>query len=228
VLSGAADPGHARLAMAAVNTQLIGRDPGLALLFAPPFDRTRHDPGYVKAYPPGLRENGGQYTHGALWSVMAFAALGQGDEASELFSLLNPVNHTRTRTDVHRYKVEPYVVAADVYSVAPHRGRGGWTWYTGSAGWMYRAGIESILGVRLQGPKLLLAPCIPVSWPRAEVSIRHRSTRYDIVIENPQGVSRGIVRVELDGATLAPGVECVDLVDDGGAHQVRLVLGKRS
>ena len=227
VLSGAADPEHARIAMAAVNKQLINRDAALALLFTPPFDRSRLDPGYVKAYPPGVRENGGQYTHGAIWSVMAFASLGQGNEASELFSLLNPVNHASTRTGVQRYKVEPYVIAADVYSVAPHVGRGGWTWYTGSAGWMYRAGIESIMGIRVQGGSLHLAPCIPCNWPRAEVTVRQRSTRYDIVIENPEGVSHGIIRVELDGATVPAGLESIDLVDDGGVHPVRVLLGKR-
>ncbi len=135
----------------------------MALLFTPPFDKTPLDPGYIKGYPPGIRENGGQYTHAALWSVMAFAALGEGDKAAALFSLLNPINHARTRSDVHRYKVEPYVVAADVYAAAPHVGRGGWTWYTGSAGWMQRAGVESILGLRLEGDVLRLDPCIPKS-----------------------------------------------------------------
>jgi cyclic beta-1,2-glucan synthetase len=225
VLSGAAPPERARLAMAAVSAQLIRADSKLALLFAPPFDHTRLDPGYIKGYPPGLRENGGQYTHAALWSVMAFAALGQGDQAGELLSMLNPVNRTATRADVHRYKVEPYVVAADVYSVAPHVGRGGWTWYTGSAGWMYRAGLESMLGVRVQGTTLHLAPCLPVSWPRAEIILRHRSARYQIAIENPHGISRGIVSLELDGARLPEGQECLELRDDGATHQVRVTLG---
>ncbi len=123
----------------------------LALLFTPPFDKTTRDPGYIKGYPPGIRENGGQYTHAAAWSIMGFAALGQGDKAAELFSLINPINHTATRAGVLRYKVEPYVAAADVYSVAPHVGRGGWTWYTGSAGWLYRAGIEIDPGTYRQG-----------------------------------------------------------------------------
>jgi cyclic beta-1,2-glucan synthetase len=135
--------------MAAVERELIRPQDRLALLFMPPFDKTPLDPGYIKGYPPGIRENGGQYTHAALWSVMAFAALGAGDKAAALFSLLNPINHARTRLGVHRYKVEPYIVAADIYATRPHTGRGGWTWYTGSAGWMQRAGIESILGLRL-------------------------------------------------------------------------------
>ena len=160
--------------MSAVERELIRRDEGLALLFAPPFDKTTQDPGYIKGYPPGVRENGGQYTHAALWSVMAFAALGEGDKAADLFSLLNPINHARTRADVHRYKVEPYVVAADVYASAPHVGRGGWTWYTGSAGWMQRAGIESILGLRIRGAALHLDPCIPKSWARFEMTVRRR------------------------------------------------------
>ena len=141
--------------------------------------------------------------------------------------MLNPVNHARTRAERAALQGRTLRGRGDVYSVAPHVGRGGWTWYTGSAGWMYRAGIESILGVRVQGGRLLLAPCIPVSWPRAEVTFRHRSTRYDIVIDNPQGVSYGIVRLDLDGATLAAGLESIDLVDDGRAHQVQVLLGKR-
>ena len=152
--------------MAAVDRELILPHDGLALLFTPPFDRSPLDPGYIKGYPPGVRENGGQYTHAALWSVMAFAGLGEGDKAAALFWMLNPINHARTRVDMHRYKVEPYVVAADVYAVSGHVGRGGWTWYTGSAGWMQRAGVESILGLRIEGDKLRLDPCIPASWPR--------------------------------------------------------------
>ena len=137
------------------------------LLFTPPFDHTPLDPGYIKGYPPGIRENGGQYTHGALWSVIAFAMLGDGDKAGELFSMLNPINHANTRAGIHRYKVEPYVACADVYSMPPHVGRGGWTWYTGSAGWMYRAGLEWILGFRLRGKTLLIDPCIPSASGRA-------------------------------------------------------------
>ena len=141
--------------MAAVESYLVRRDDGLILLFTPPFNQTPLDPGYIKGYPPGIRENGGQYTHGAIWSVIAFAMLGDGDRAGELFAILNPINHARTPGAVHRYKVEPYVVCADVYSMPPHVGRGGWTWYTGSAGWMYRAGLEWILGFRLHGATLL-------------------------------------------------------------------------
>jgi cyclic beta-1,2-glucan synthetase len=226
VLSGAAEPARAAQAMSAVGSQLIRRDTGLALLFTPPFDRSLPDPGYIKGYPPGIRENGGQYTHGATWSVLAYAQLGQGNNAWELFSLLNPISRTSTRADVHRYKVEPYAVVADVYSVAPHVGRGGWTWYTGSAGWMYRAGLEGILGFRVQGTSLLLTPCIPEKWPRVEITFRHASARYEILIENPANVSRGIAHAELDGQTLPSGSNVrLPLVDDGNTHNVRLVLG---
>ncbi len=225
VISGAADPARARRAMAAVEEHLIRPNDGLALLFTPPFDRTPLDPGYIKGYPRGIRENGGQYTHAAAWSVIAFAALGQGDKAAALFSLLNPINHAATRADVQRYKVEPYVVAADIYSVPPHLGRGGWTWYTGSAGWLYRAGIESILGLRLQGTSLLLDPCIPTSWPRFELAFKYRSARYDITVENPQRVSRGVSRATLDGNALPSGAARVPLVDDGATHIVRVILG---
>ena len=154
--------------MAAVEKHLVRRNDGLVLLFTPPFDRASPDPGYIKGYLPGVRENGGQYTHAAIWSVLAFAALGDGDKAGELFSLLNPINHASSRAGVYRYKVEPYVIAADIYAEPPHVGRGGWTWYTGSAGWMYRAGIEWILGLRLRGTMMHLDPCIPRAWPGFE------------------------------------------------------------
>jgi cyclic beta-1,2-glucan synthetase len=225
VISGAAEPAHALRAMAAMDEQLIRLGDALALLFTPPFDRTPLDPGYIKGYPPGIRENGGQYTHAAAWSVIAFAALGQGDKSADLFSLLNPINHASTRADVQRYKVEPYVVAADVYSVAPHVGRGGWTWYTGSAAWLYRAGIEAILGFRLQGAFLCLAPCIPKAWPGFEIAFKYRSARYEIAIENPAGVGSGVSYAELDDKALPDGPTRVPLVDDGETHKVRLVLG---
>ena len=225
VISGAADPARAARAMAAVEEQLIRREAGLALLFTPPFDHTPLDPGYIKGYPPGIRENGGQYTHAAAWSVIAFATLGDGDKAADLFSLINPINHSSTRATAHRYKVEPYITAADVYSEPPHVGRGGWTWYTGSAGWMYRAGIEAILGLRLQGAFLFLAPCIPKHWPRFEIVFQYASTRYEIAVENPRGVSRGITRAEFDGQALPGNQVRVPLAQDSATHRVRVVLG---
>ena len=225
VISGAADATRAARSMAAVDKQLIRHADGIAMLFTPPFDRTSLDPGYVKGYPPGIRENGGQYTHAAAWSVIAFAKLGQGNEAAALFALLNPINRTSTRTAVRRYKTEPYVVAADVYSVPPHVGRGGWTWYTGSAGWMYRAGIESILGLRIQGAQLLLNPCIPKHWPRFEVTFQYRSARYEIAVVNPNGVNRGVAVLKLDGSELPSGEPRIALVDDDAIHRVELTLG---
>jgi len=160
--------------------------------------------------------------------VIAYAALGQGDKAAELFSHINPINHASTRAGMHRYRVEPYVVAADVYSVPPHVGRGGWTWYTGSAGWMYRAGIEAILGFRLQGESLLLNPCIPKHWPRFELLFEYHSARYEIVVENPEGVCRGIASVVIDGRALRTDPPRIALADDGGYHLVRVTLGERA
>jgi cyclic beta-1,2-glucan synthetase len=225
VLSGAGNPSHAERAMAAVHEYLVRLGDGLVLLFTPPFDHSKLDPGYIKGYLPGIRENGGQYTHGAIWSVLAFAALGDGDKAGELFSVLNPINHASTRAGVHRYKVEPYVMAADVYAEPPHVGRGGWTWYTGSAGWMYQAGVEWILGFRLRGTTLVLDPCIPRAWPGFEISFRYHSARYEIAVENPQSISRGVASIELDGQALAE-TGSIPLTDDGVTHQVRLVLGE--
>jgi len=224
VISGAAEPARGARAMAAVEKYLVRRGEGLVLLFTPPFDHASPDPGYIKGYPPGVRENGGQYTHAAIWSVLAFAALGDGDKAGELFSLLNPINHASTRAGVYRYKVEPYVVAADIYAESPHVGRGGWTWYTGSAGWMYRAGIEWILGFRLRGTRLYLDPCIPRAWRGFEITFRYHSSRYEIVVENPHNVARGVSSVELDGAPLAGGAP-IPLADDSVTHHVRVVLG---
>jgi cyclic beta-1,2-glucan synthetase len=223
VISGASEPARAAGAMAAVDKHLIRRNDGLALLFTPPFDHGPQDPGRIKAYPPGIRENGGQYTHAACWSVVAFAMLGEGDKAAELFSLLNPINHGNTRAGIHRYKVEPYVVAADIYSVPPHIGRGGWTWYTGSAGWMYRAAVEFLLGLRIRGSMLSLAPSIPKSWSGFSITLHYRSARYEISVENPNGAGAGIARVEVDGTSQkGTGLE---LRDDGATHKVRVTLG---
>ncbi len=225
VLSGVAAQDRTAKAMVAVERELIRRDDGLALLFAPPFDKTAQDPGYIKGYPPGVRENGGQYTHAALWSVMALATLGEGDKATDLFSLLNPINHARTRSAVHRYKVEPYVVAADIYASAPHIGRGGWTWYTGSAGWMQRAGVESILGLRIRGAFLHLDPCIPKSWATYEMTVRRQSARYEITVDNPAGVCRGVGFAEMDGVEIVERPLRLRMVDDGAVHRVRVRLG---
>ena len=225
VLSGAADPARAARAMGAVEEYLVRREQALVLLFTPPFVRPRRDPGYIRAYPPGIRENGGQYTHGAIWAIMAYAALGNGDRVGELFSILNPVNHSSTRAGLYRYRVEPYVVAADVYAEAPHIGQGGWTWYTGSAGWMYRAGIEWMLGFRLRGAALFIDPCIPRVWRGFSLRFRYHAARYEITVENPRGVPRGVERVEVDGVSVEMGPEGLPLRDDGAVHRVRVWMG---
>ncbi len=223
VLSGAGDRIRSPRAMVAVHEYLVRREDGLVLLLTPPFDRSPNSPGYIQGYPPGLRENGGQYTHAAAWVVMAFAKLGDGDLASELFSILNPITPTSTRAGLHKYKVEPYVTAGDVYSVAPLTGRGGWTWYTGSAAWMYRAAVESILGFRLEGKHFVVDPCIPRRWSGFEMEYRDGDTLYRIRVENPKGVSRGVETVEIDGAPAAGKRVCRE--HDGKTHEVVVRLG---
>jgi cyclic beta-1,2-glucan synthetase len=224
VISGAAEPGRAIRAMAAAEKQLVRRADGLTLLLTPPFDHTSNDPGYIKGYLPGIRENGGHYMHAASWVLIAFAALGDGDKAGELFRMMNPINRTNSRASVQRYKVEPYVLAGDIYAEPPHVGRGGWTWYTGSAGWLYRAGIEWILGFRLRGTMVTIDPCIPRNWPAYSVEFRYHSSIYKIRVENPSGVARGVAITELDGKLLA-GPANIPLADDGAVHKIRIVLG---
>jgi cyclic beta-1,2-glucan synthetase len=175
----------------------------------------------VKAYPRGIRENGGQYTHAAVWTAIAFAMLGKADRAMEVFNMLNPVRRAMTRADVQRYKVEPYVVAADVYSEAPHAGRGGWTWYTGSAGWLYRAGLEWILGFRLRDGRLTLAPCIPAEWPGFAIQFRYRNTPYEITVDR-QPSPASAPQFTIDGQVQKPGRNVVELVDDGHRHTVHV------
>ena len=224
VISSAADDQRAGQAMESVEQRLVRHDERLLLLFAPPFDQTALEPGYIKGYPPGIRENGGQYTHAAVWSVVAFAMLGDGDKAGELFDLLSPIQHASRRVDVQRYKGEPYAVAADIYSQPPHVGRGGWTWYTGAAGWLYRAGLEWILGFRKQGSALRIDPCIPRDWKHYTITYRHGGTVYRIIVENPNGVCRGVARISLDGTVLAKDA-LIPLLNDGSEHRVEVLLG---
>ena len=223
VLSGAGDLARARVAMQSVNEHLAREDARLLLLLTPPFNATERDPGYIKGYPPGIRENGAQYTHAALWTVLAFANLGDGDRAGELMSMLNPLSHARNRADADVYTVEPYVVAADVYTVDGHEGRGGWTWYTGSASWSYRVALEGMLGFDKRGGRLLLDPCIPTTWPRFSIEYRFGTSVYTIDVENPAGVSKGVASLTVDGVVSTDG--CVHLLDDGARHAVRIVLG---
>jgi cyclic beta-1,2-glucan synthetase len=224
VLSAAVPTRFADRAMDAVRSHLVQRGSQTLLLLAPPFDQSAQDPGYIKGYPPGVRENGGQYTHAAAWMVMAVARLGSGDEAVELFHLLNPVNHARTAADVDRYKGEPYVMAGDVCANPAHAGRAGWTWYTGSAAWMYRAGVESILGLRRRGATFAVDPCIPASWPEYRIDWRVGATRYEINVSNPSRRCRGVGLASLDGEPVD--WRAIPLADDGGTHVVRVVLGE--
>jgi cyclic beta-1,2-glucan synthetase len=209
--------------MHAVRAHLVRRDPQLVLLLTPPFDRMTHDPGYIKGYVPGVRENGGQYTHAAIWAAMAFAALGDARRAWELTTMINPVNHARSADDVAVYKVEPYVVAADVYAVAPHTGRGGWTWYTGSAGWMYRLIVESLLGLVREGESLRLDPRLPADWSAYTMHYRHRRSVYHIHVTQVDAESASALTVD--------GVERPDLVvpllDDAREHWVELAVSRR-
>jgi cellobiose phosphorylase len=226
VLSAAGDPLRARQAMESVDQRLIRRDAGLIQLFDPPFDKSSLNPGYIKGYIPGVRENGGQYTHGAIWTAMALAVMGEPERAWEAFNLLNPVNHGGTPAQIAIYKVEPYVVAADVYAMAPHTGRGGWTWYTGSAGWMYRLLVETLLGIHLEGAKLRLAPSLPKSWSHCTVHYRYRQTTYHITLTRLGMDWSGPVQLLLDGKET--GSATVPLLDDRREHFVEWKIGRAS
>ena len=207
------------MAMEAVDQRLVRREHGLIQLLDPPFDQSDLNPGYIKGYVPGVRENGGQYTHAAIWAAMAFARLGDNRRAWELFSMINPVNHAGSTEEAGIYKVEPYVVAADVYAVPPHTGRGGWTWYTGSAGWLYRLMVESLLGLRLQVDRLRFRPCIPADWEGFKLHYRYRETVYHIeVLQKPAG--NGEMRVSVDGVEQPD--QAIPLVDDHREHWVEV------
>ncbi|MFM9436604.1 cyclic beta-1,2-glucan synthetase [Janthinobacterium sp. CG_23.3] len=221
VLSGAADPARARGAMAQVDARLVRRDAGLVQLLDPPFDKGVMNPGYIRGYVPGVRENGGQYTHAAIWTAMAFAKMGDGERAWELLRMINPVRHGGSAAGSARYKVEPYVVAADVYAVAPHVGRGGWTWYTGSSGWMYRLVLESLLGVTLEAGALTLAPLLPADWDGFTLRYRHGASVYVIRVEPAGGRPLGLT---VDGAAQPDG--SIALLDDGREHAVELLLAR--
>ncbi len=209
--------------MQSLETHLVREDARILLLLTPPFDHTAHDPGYIKGYVPGVRENGAQYTHAALWTVLATALRGDGDRAFELFQMLNPLMHARTPAEVATYKVEPYVVAADVYTAEGHLGRGGWTWYTGSASWMYRVALEAILGVRKRGDRLTIAPCVPAHWPELAIEYRYGRATYNIVVQRPAALD-GDVELCVDGRAMDE--RHIRLIDDDARHDV--VLRPRS
>ena len=219
VLSGAGDPERSRMAMTAVDQRLVHRDQALIQLLDPPFDKSNLNPGYIKGYVPGVRENGGQYTHAAIWAAMAFAALGDSRHAWELLAMINPVNHEASPAAVANYGVEPYVVAADVYALSPHIGRGGWTWYTGSAGWMYRLIVESLLGLRLEVDKLRFAPCLPADWKEFKIHYRYRETVYHIVVLQMVAEHAGMT-VTVDG--MQRDDQAIPLVDDRQEHSAEV------
>ncbi len=223
VLSGAAEPTRAARAMESAWRKLVRPDDGLTLLLQPPFDRAPGDPGYIKAYPPGVRENGGQYSHAAAWGAWAFARLGDGARAVAVLRTILPVDRTATPAGVERYRVEPYVVPADVYGVEPFTGRGGWTWYTGTAAWTYRLILEAILGLRREAGTLVIDPRLPPDWPGYTATIREGGATYRLRVDNPQRTGKGILGVTLDGKLLAEAR--VPLLDDGREHEVVVELG---
>jgi cyclic beta-1,2-glucan synthetase len=223
MISGEADIDHAKQALLSLRRLLIRDKERLVLLITPPFDTSTPHPGYIMGYPPGVRENGGQYTHAAIWVAMAFARAGDGRSAVEVLRLLNPVEHTRTPDEVARYKGEPYVVAADVYALQGEEGSCGWTWYTGSSGWMYRVWLEEVIGFRLRGQTVMIDPVIPPDWKHFSVSYRYGETSYEMTVENPDAVSRGVTWIELDGARIS--TPYFSLQDDKGRHTVRIRLG---
>ncbi len=215
--------------MRAVEQHLVSEQAGMIRLLKPPFDHTRHDPGYIKGYLPGIRENGGQYTHGVLWVVRALAEMGRGTRAVELLQMISPIWHTNTKDRADVYQTEPYVVAADVYGEPPHVGRGGWTWYTGSAGWMFRVAVESVFGISTEdGITLLVNPSISSSWPKCRLTYRLPDgiTHYEIRIENPAGKEHGVAEATLDDrpAPVANGIARIPLVTDGVFHRVVIRL----
>jgi len=226
VLSGAAQPRRAERAMDAVRAHLVRRHAEIIQLLTPPFDRGARDPGYIKGYIPGIRENGGQYTHAALWTIMALARLGYGDEAFDLFHMINPINHTRDRASAMRYVTEPYVVDGDVYAHPEHTGRGGWSWYTGSSGWMYRVAIENVLGLERRGSTFAVSPCIPSGWAGFTIEWQLGNTRYHIHVENPERRSTGVAEASLDGDPVD--ARQIPLSDDGRTRHVRIVMGRPS
>ena len=224
VISGGGDPVRAKQAMAAVDKRLVRRDAKLIQLLDPPFDKSVLEPGYIKGYVPGVRENGGQYTHAAIWATAAFAMMGDTEHAWELFAMLNPVNRGSQPETIEQYKVEPYVMSADIYGAEPHTGRGGWTWYTGAAGWMYRLSVETLLGLQLEGNYLRIAPCIPADWDSYKIHYRYHDTFYHIIINCRGEKAQQVIGISLDDAMVNDD-DRIPLLDDRREHHVEVVLG---
>ena len=223
VISGGGRAERVKAAMRAVRHYLVDEEAGLIKLLSPPFDQSSLEPGYIKGYVPGVRENGGQYTHAAVWTVMAFARLGEGNQSWKLYHLINPINHSRTNLDIATYKGEPYVMAADVYAIPPHTGRGGWTWYTGSAGWMYQVGIGDILGFQKIHNRLIINPCIPEDWSGFEIKYRFGDSQYRIEVQNPQRIQQGVKRIVLNGRQLDE--PAIPLINDGKEYHIVVEMG---
>jgi cyclic beta-1,2-glucan synthetase len=224
VLSGASDKKRAAMAMCSLEKVLVDKKNGIIKLLAPPFDSGELEPGYIKGYLPGVRENGGQYTHAAAWAIMAWAGLGEGDKAWEGLEMINPISHTTNAKDCSIYKLEPYVMAADVYAQRPNTGRGGWSWYTGSASWMYKAGLENMLGFKKKGNTLIIDPCIPKQWTEFSIRYRYCGTLYQINVHNPDGLCRGVSRISVDGKIIEG--RLLTLVDDGTTYTVEVMMGR--
>jgi cellobiose phosphorylase len=224
VISGAGNKDRINTAFESLEHYLINREIGIIMLLTPPFDEGDLTPGYIKGYIPGVRENGGQYTHAAAWVVMAYALMGSGDKAWELYNMLIPINHTNTSMEASRYKAEPYVMAADVYAVQPHAGRGGWSWYTGASGWMYRVALQNILGFNKMGDRVLINPCIPRGWKEYQIDYKFKNTKYHIEIKNPDHVNRGVKSMIVDGI-LQPQGNVINLTNDGKDHKVEINMG---
>jgi cellobiose phosphorylase len=220
VISGGGNPLRARQAMTAVDQRLVRRETQLIQLLDPPFDKSDLEPGYIKGYVPGVRENGGQYTHAAIWATTAFAMMGDRERAWELFAMLNPINHGSTPAEIDRYKVEPYVMCADIYGAPPHTGRGGWTWYTGASGWMYRLTVETLLGLQLEVDRLRIAPCIPADWEAYKIHYRYRETFYHITVQRVGEQSEHGSRVTVDGVERPDDI--IPLIDDRQDHAVEV------
>ena len=216
VISGAAPQDRIHQAMQSFDRELVDRELAVVKLLTPPFDRTEPSPGYIQGYPPGIRENGAQYTHGVIWSIIAWCKLEQGDKAFELFHMLNPITHTRTDQEVRQYVGEPYVMAADIYTSGPHYGHAGWTWYTGASGWMYQSGIEWILGLRKRNNRLFVNPCIPSDWSTFKVTYRYGSTAYLLTFNRNSG--------HIEGSLKAGPESYIELIDDGEEHSILVSL----
>ena len=223
VISGAGDNDKKFISMQSLETHLIDREIGIIKLLDPPFNKGNLEPGYIKAYMPGVRENGGQYTHAAIWAIIAESILGFGEKAVELYKMVNPIEHTRMRDAVNKYKVEPYVIPADIYGSGNLSGRGGWTWYTGSSSWFYKAGIEYILGLKKRGNKLFFNPCISKEWKEFKVRYKYKNSIYDIIVKNSEGLENS-QKQEIFINNKKIETNFINLIDDGKRYEVLVIL----